>query len=310
MEFLLYLQQFRNETLNSVAMFITHLGEETVVMAVLCLFYWCVNKKNALRIAFTYFVAGMLTQILKIIFMIERPWVSGVINPPAEAKAGATGYSFPSGHTQGATSLYGNLAYILSRPILKILMVVLFLAVGFSRMYLGVHTPLDVSVSMCLSLLVVIIINYAVDSRYVYRFKREQISALMTGIVLIMFVYGIIRLCTNTIDMANLKDYIKACGAAFGFAGGWYLEGKYLNFDEKSGTVLQKVIRLVAGLALMLGLKVGINYILSAVAASFLNNYAGKILVWILTYGVVVFFAIYLYPLIFSKLLSKVEGKQ
>ena len=97
------------------------------------LFYWCYDKKFARRIGLTYFSSGLVVQNLKIIFRIPRPWILDPdFHPVQSAIPHATGYSFPSGHTQGATSLFASLALGSKQRSTKFLFTASFLLVGFS----------------------------------------------------------------------------------------------------------------------------------------------------------------------------------
>ena len=71
------------------------------------------------------------------------------------AREAADGYSFPSGHTQSAATLFGTLAAWLRRGWLTVACIVMVLLVGFSRMYLGVHTPADVGTSLVIGTVLV-----------------------------------------------------------------------------------------------------------------------------------------------------------
>ena len=90
--------------------------------------------------------AGLLTVVLK--NLIQRPRPAGA----AEFLFGTT-YSFPSGHALGSLVGYGMLAYIIgsswvesrrARLRLAIATAVLVIAIGISRLYLGVHYFSDV----------------------------------------------------------------------------------------------------------------------------------------------------------------------
>ena len=82
-----------------------------------------------------------------------KPWIrDGRITPVESANSGASGYSFPSGHTAKAMAVWGGLAvhdFKRNKPIASFLLLII-LAVGFTRNYLGIHTPQDVIVSLIL----------------------------------------------------------------------------------------------------------------------------------------------------------------
>ncbi|MCR5835176.1 MAG: phosphatase PAP2 family protein [Lachnospiraceae bacterium] len=268
------------------------LGQEAVVIAVMCLVFWCIDKKFGYRIAFSFFLSGVTVQILKIIFKVPRPWIlSKSIIPSESAKAGATGYSFPSAHTQSATSLYGTLAYNIKKRAFQLLMLIIILLVAFSRLYLGVHTPLDVSVALVITFMITVGVNYAIDSGLVYKYTREQILAVLLIIPMLMVVVAVIQLKFFFADSENLMDLVKSAGAALGFSLGWYFESKYVEFDASKGSVVEKIIRVVAGVVILLL----IRKLLKPVESTLV--YFGFV-----RYFVMLFVGIYLYPMIFDKI--------
>lgn len=124
---------------------ITHLGGETAFLAVAIFIFWCVDKHEGYYLLTVGFLGTVLNQFLKLLCRIPRPWV---LDPDftivESSRAEATGYSFPSGHTQNAVGTFGGIARATKRHCLRWVCVVIFVLVSFSRMYLGVHTPLDV----------------------------------------------------------------------------------------------------------------------------------------------------------------------
>ena len=110
MELLHYFASVRTPFLTALFQCFTLFGEELVVIIVLCLLYWCFDKDLAYKVSFGFFLSGLLVQGAKVTFRIDRPWIADPQFEAVErAMETATGYSFPSGHTQGAFALYGTL---------------------------------------------------------------------------------------------------------------------------------------------------------------------------------------------------------
>ena len=132
MSFLWLLEGIRTPFLDKLMQFITYFGQEVIIIAFVCALYWCIDKRFAYLLGFTYFTAGLCVQTLKVTFRIPRPWVlDPAFHAVESAVPGATGYSFPSGHTQGATCLFYPLAKKSQKLPLKILCVLAFLLIGF-----------------------------------------------------------------------------------------------------------------------------------------------------------------------------------
>ncbi len=294
MNFLMALEKIRIPFLDVLMQGITFFGEELVILSVVCTFYWCINKRFAYLLGLNYFVAGLLVQTLKITFRIPRPWVLEPDFKAVEsALPGATGYSFPSGHTQGATSLYTNLALATKKRWAKVLSICAFLLVGFSRMYLGVHTPKDVLVSLLLSLLVA---GFIWRCRLVLlKYKNtKKVTIALAALAFGVLFYAIFQISSAGLNSEILRDAFKAAGAGVGFAAGWYLERTRLKFTTKCPHLYQQ------------GFKLGLGLLSTAVLKVFLGLLPeGNLGFTFLAYGILVFWIIFLYPLFFKFYLNK-----
>lgn len=292
MDFLRLLEGIRNPVLDSFFQWITYFGQEICILAVICLFYWCLDKKFAYRLGFIYFSAGLCIQTLKITFRIPRPWIlDPEFHPVASAVPAATGYSFPSGHTQGGTCLFVPLALRSRKFWQKFLCILMFLAIGFSRMYLGVHTPKDVLTAMAVSLFFTAIIWKFGDSLLEENRYTKMISVILLILSCLTAFYALLLFRQNIIEVKYAADCCKAAGAGLGFAAGFYLERTYLNFCSRCRNISHLLQRMTVGLLLTLVLKLTLKFFLG-----------DTLLMELLQYFFVVLFVMYGYPFLFTKM--------
>lgn len=288
MEFLKLLSELRSPFLTVIMSAVTFLGEQTFVIALVCFFYWCYDKQLAKKICLNYFISGLSIQALKLSFRIPRPWVIDPGFKPVESALGtATGYSFPSGHTQSSTSLFSTLAFTVKNNILKALFILTFILVGFSRMYLGVHTPKDVFVSMTISFTIALIIH---KLAIVDKFSTTSIAAFLAVFSSLIAAYLFVLMKQPDADLSQFGDCFKAVGAGYGFALGYYAEPAFINFTEKNGSLFQRSVRYIIGIAITLLLKTGLKEVLGAslISDSF-------------RYFILISFVTIIYPAIFKK---------
>ena len=129
------------------------------------------RKKVGILIGANLIIVTILNQILKFILQRPRPTEYRIIDE--------SGYSFPSGHSMASMAFYGFLIYLIYKNIsnkylkwsLIVILSLLIISIGISRIYLGVHYTSDVLGGFLLSISYLIlytnIVNSIVDSKKV-----------------------------------------------------------------------------------------------------------------------------------------------
>lgn len=230
------IQSIHNERLDLIFQVITRLGESTTILMIILSIYWSFHKKVGEYVAYSFLTSALLNNIIKNIIRAPRPInEEGIRSLRVHT---ATGYSFPSGHSQGAASTYWAFAVSNRRKILKIISVIVILLVGFSRLYLGVHYPKDVIFGIIFGMII------AATTHYLFqRFENKQLLYLAT---LLVFIVGILN---------PSPDFTKSLGSFMGFIMGRQFEMKYVNYDTDIA-VSHRVIRIVGGGMLLFVIKV------------------------------------------------------
>ena len=257
MEFLYFLAGLRNDVLDVIISLLTNLGGEVICIAAICILFYCIDKKTAYKLCLTYFVSGLAVQALKITFRVSRPWVKDPnFHAVESAIEGASGYSFPSGHTQSGTALYMGLALHLKKIWGYIAGLALSLFVMFTRMYLGVHTPMDVLVSFGVTLIIAFIVNLVYDRFVGTKRANIIIFALIEIISFALIGYSIYIVASGKSTMELAMDGFKAAGAGIGFGLGWLVETTWVNFDPKAvKNIWGHILKLVIGLGVAMLIK-------------------------------------------------------
>lgn len=260
MEFLRFLEQLRTPVGDALMSFVTLFGEETLFMVIALVFFWCIDKKRGYYLLFTGFTGLIGVQALKMSFRIPRP---EVIDPNftvvESAREAATGYSFPSGHTQCAADLWGGMARTSKKRAVQIVGVTMAILVAFSRMYLGVHTPMDVLVSLGIAAIVIFALYYVVYLGY-DKPKRMYIAcAVLLALALANLLFVMLYPFPADTDPVHLADGQKVGWQMFFLALGlcilYPIERKWLQF-ETSAVWWAQLIKLGIGVGLILAVRV------------------------------------------------------
>lgn len=272
MEFLYFLEKSRVPVLNEFMLLITRLGEETAFLVAALILFWCVDKYKGYYILSVGFIGTITSQFMKLWFRIPRPWILDEnFTILEQAREAASGYSFPSGHSQSAVGTFGGIAYTTKHKWVRTAAIIIAVLVPISRMYIGVHTPLDVGVGAAISAALIFALKPVV-------FSNEK--KCLPGLLCVMTVLSVAYICfveffpfPANIDAENLasgtKNAYTLLGALLGFLVVYMLDEKWLNFSTKAVwwvQILKVLLGLLIVLAVKSGLKAPLNLLLGELA--------------------------------------------
>ncbi|MBQ0058752.1 MAG: phosphatase PAP2 family protein [Lachnospiraceae bacterium] len=310
MNYLLLLQNMR-EALHGAPdglfVLISKLGETTALILVVAVIYYAIDKELGTYIGFNSLIGMTLNGILKITACVYRPWIRDPrIHPVAGALAGATGYSFPSGHSTIATAVYGGLALkTRKKRWLSAIFAAVWLLLCFSRNYLGVHTPQDVIVAILIGMGLLWLTAFMETKLKDHPEWDVRIAAVLLVVGVFLIFYAHFKSYPMDIGADGLlladpevmkKDSCSAAGACIGFAFGWLLERRYVNFTVDGG-IMRRILRVIFGIITILAVKVVFGKIFGAFLP---NDFAH-----VFSMCFVMIWTVALYPL----LVRKVEAK-
>lgn len=272
METIKFIQQFSNPFLDIFFSIITNLGGQTIGVVTSLILFWCLDKKLGFKFLYAMLFSFSLNNILKGFFNAKRPIgaegiISGEINT-------ATGSSFPSGHSQGNGTAFAFLMNQYRNKFIWIVGIAMLILVPLSRLYFGVHWPIDVVMGTLIGILSVFISNKIFDNFY------NNSSHIIIYTTIVFLVLGI---------FLPSEDLLKALGALSALTISLLLEESFLNFDPR-GTTKQHIIKILIGVigALLIYL----------ITSPILTN---SIFLFI-KYFILIFWATFICPIIFLKL--------
>lgn len=236
----------------------TFLGVLNTVLVIMALIYWCFSKDLGTFLLMGWSGNRLVNGALKITVCAYRPWIRDArIIPYGDSMTTATGYSFPSGHTMNAASVYGGGVVRNDFPRkLRIALFIVVALVGTSRMFLGVHTPQDVLVGATAGMLVMWLTFKLMQWIKDNPEKDWMLVCVGIGLAIALALYAGLKsypvdydssgqLIVDGAKMAN--DTFKGVGWCIAFLLGYLLEKRYVNFSTDVD-IYQKLFRCVTGL--------------------------------------------------------------
>lgn len=312
LRYLLFLQDFRNQIQDALTpmMETVSLFAVSYLVMIPVLVYWMLNKRSGLYTLASYYIGCGVNAVVKLTVCAYRPWIrDSRIVPAGDAIRTAGGYSFPSGHTATAGPIYGGLAVSAWKRMkwVSVLCVFMILLTGFSRNYLGVHTPQDVFVAICESVLTLIVLAKVFD---ILEKRPEKEDRLLLG----CFVFGWLAILYVTfkpypmtyVDGKLLVDPKKMMVSGYGdiamltsFPVARYVEKRWVRF-EATGVSVRGLVLCAVG---MVGLWAMLTYLKAP-----LDSLLGRCWGHFVYDSILVFYCVALYPLVIRLFSGKTES--
>ena len=292
--FLHFLRNISNTFLDHLFEAITFLGEQYCIIIILVILYYGISKKIGQRVLYSIITTINLNNIFKLIIKRERPFSQVQKNPVTPARPEtATGYSFPSGHTQNASVTYTSLAINFRKKQVIIPCIILIILIGFSRLWLGVHFPTDVIAGCILGVGFAFLLNY-IHSKVEENTKKKYLLYLVTSLLLLPFIVSFyVYYKTNDCLYVQYKDTFVSYGLLLGAFSGIILEEKTVNFSDTTSRSL-KIKRCLFGFVFTIGCYLITSFIFKAIIKDCVE-------LDLIRYFLVSFTALGLYPIICKK---------
>jgi len=241
------IQTIHGPALDAVFRGISFLGEEEFYLLLFPTLLWCVDTRLGFRIGLIFLLSVYVNSLVKETVAHPRPFEL----EPSVQLGDAQGYGLPSGHAQNAAIIWGGIAAQARRRWVWVAAIVLAGAIGFSRVYLGVHFPTDVLAGWAIGavLLTVWLGGYSGAGRRIRRWPLAMQIALAAAVPAALAL------------LFPDPGAVSATGAMAGVGAGYAVSVRYLAVGA-DGPWWQRVLRFVVGAAVLAALYLGLRLIL------------------------------------------------
>ena len=258
LDYLMAIQNFRefsHQAFNKFFLFITDFGSGKLCCLILIFIYFGFSTRLGNFIVQVYAYADFMNGLLKLTVCAFRPWVRDeLILPPGDAKVAATGYSFPSGHSTGATAIFGGLILGSRQKSLALIIGagLMLILVLFSRNYLGVHTPQDVFIGLLSTLALILVMRkifrwLETGNQLSKKWILFVISLVLSTLAAVYYEFKSYPLLTGAdgsliVDPAKLiLDSYKGIGYYIGGAASLLFVHYFRGYEAEKATAEQRI---------------------------------------------------------------------
>lgn len=191
---------------------VSQLGTEPFYLLIMPMVLWCYDYTLGFRLALILSASAFSNSMLKLVFALPRPfWVSGAVRPLSFE----TSFGMPSGHSQNAVSIWGRLGFGIGRRWALLSALGLILAISFSRIYLGVHFPLDVLGGWLVGgVLLLVFLTLERPVWHWFRSKNEVVQLILILLAALVPLYAGLLIWANSMTLPLPAAWMASASAA------------------------------------------------------------------------------------------------
>jgi glycerophosphoryl diester phosphodiesterase/membrane-associated phospholipid phosphatase len=257
--------------LTPVFLIATFLGDEEFYLLMLPITYWAISRRFGTRLGVMLLLSAGINGLFKSLFATPRP----TFLRPEVGLVSESSFGLPSGHAQNGAAIWGLLAVGLRSWPVRVALIALIAAIGWSRIHLGVHFLEDITVGWTIGVLLVVAF-VALEGRFVRWWSRvgttERVLASITAAMAMIAPATLLsgRLVNVAFVWPGLADAADTIGASHvvtpaatlaGFGIGVALLQVRGGFDH-GGPIPRRALRVVVGLVVTVVLWQGLGAVL------------------------------------------------
>ncbi len=251
MQLILQLRSIASPLLDNLMFYITQLGSTKFYLIAVPVIYWCINRKSGYYIGMSVLSGGVATDIAKGMVNALRPFqVEASMHVSEAFLDSAIGSGMPSGHAFNSMAFWTAASFRFRRAWFWVLSAALILLIGFTRIYGGVHFPLQVLWGWLGGALTSITVVMALTLA-----ERHLKGGLATFAFLVSGASLLAYALVPSLSKGG-EDYIGLIGIIGGMSLGYRIHVRSIR-TEADGPFISQLMKLVLGFAAFLALKEG-----------------------------------------------------
>jgi len=246
-ELILWLQQF-SPAFDQLFIFFTLLGNETFFLVALPTLYWCFDRRIGARLVILFLFSIVLNSWAKLLADQPRPFE---YDPRVRALVAIDTGGFPSGHTQSAVVVWGYLATQIKRRWFWGIAILLMICIPLSRLYLGVHFPIDIVGGYAIGLVLLLLYLWGEPAAEAWVAKQPLAGQLGLAVALPLLLFWSLPAVDH--------NAIAAAATLLGMGVGLALERRWVRFETNRvwrTNLLRLLVGMVGVAVFYLGLRV------------------------------------------------------